>query len=87
MLTNLQAVYINREEHRKAPATVNKILLVVPDAAVELRDRGLLHFQLNRFAAAIRDWRRYLEAFPEAADSLMIRRNLNIAGEMLSFRN
>jgi regulator of sirC expression with transglutaminase-like and TPR domain len=47
---------------------MERILLIVPDAAEELRDRGFALARLGRDDEAATDLRRYLELAPEAPD-------------------
>ena len=65
MLSNLKAVYSALGDWARALAAVERILLLVPDALEELRDRGTLHARLGQGAAAVRDWETYLQRAPE----------------------
>jgi regulator of sirC expression with transglutaminase-like and TPR domain len=73
MLRNLLRVYLEREDHAHALATVELILVVVPDSADELRVRALLYEHLECFAAALADFRRYVALAPDARDAAHIR--------------
>ena len=48
MLNNLKAVYTTLGDWGRALAATERILLLVPDALEELRDRGLLHARLGQ---------------------------------------
>ena len=76
MLTNLKMIYLNRQELQKALATVERILLLFPDAPMELRDRGLLYFQMGRWAESSQDFNIYLAMLPNAEDAGVIRQLL-----------
>ncbi len=76
MLTNLKAIYFNNEEYGKALSIVERLLILHPQEASEIRDRGLLSCQLRRYAEAIADLERYLRLAPEANDSATIREHL-----------
>ena len=80
MLTNLKFIYLQQEELEKALRAVERILLLFPELARELRDRGLISYQLGRFNAAITDFENYLTQVPDAEDALVIRRLLNQLG-------
>jgi len=43
-------------------------VLIDPDSPTLLRDRGLIYGEMNKFAQAVADLRRYLEAAPQAED-------------------
>lgn len=76
ILTNLKAIYFNNEEYQKALSIVERLLILHPDDACEIRDRGLLSCQLRRHGEAIADLERYLRLAPEANDSETIREHL-----------
>ncbi|WP_068818740.1 SirB1 family protein [Phormidesmis priestleyi] len=81
MLTNLKATYLNRGEMEKVLAAIERILLLFPDAAFELRDRGILYFRMNRWIEARQDLEAYLDALPMADDRDTIRKLLNRIGQ------
>lgn len=80
MLTNLKLIYLHREEWELALAAVERILLLFPDVPMELRDRGLIYYQLGRWVAAGDDFETYLAKVPNAQDAPVIRRLLNQLG-------
>ena len=59
ILTNLKHVYLRREEHEQALACSDRLLLLLPDAPLELRDRGLIYAKLECFGAALEDLERF----------------------------
>ena len=80
MLSNLKVIYLHRQELELALAAVERILLLFPGMPVELRDRGLIYYQLNRWAAASNDFETYLARVPDAEDAPVIRDLLNQLG-------
>lgn len=64
MLRNLKVNYLGRGDLARALSAVDRILIVTPDDANELRDRGTLYFRLECFAAALADFERYLALAP-----------------------
>jgi regulator of sirC expression with transglutaminase-like and TPR domain len=80
MLTNLKYIYLSRQELEKALAVVERILLLFPNSGLELRDRGLLCYQLGRFSQAANDLETYLEITPQAHDAYIIKRLLTKLG-------
>lgn len=76
MLVNLKAIYFNNEEYGKALSIVERLVILHPRDACEIRDRGLLLCQLRRYADAVVDLERYLRLAPEADDSQTIREHL-----------
>jgi regulator of sirC expression with transglutaminase-like and TPR domain len=73
MLTNLKMIYLHQREFGKALTIIDAILILVPDNPNELRDRGLLYYELNEWSKAVPDLESYLTVFPNAEDALMIR--------------
>ena len=64
MLTNLKQIYLRTDEYERALSCIERILLLVPNSPVELRDRGLVFAKLECFGPALTD----LEAFVESVD-------------------
>ncbi|MEM7712805.1 MAG: SirB1 family protein [Cyanobacteria bacterium P01_A01_bin.68] len=73
MLTNLKVIYVKKQELEKALAAVERILILFPEIPLELRDRGLLYFQLGYVNRAILDFEKYLTKEPLAQDAETIR--------------
>lgn len=73
MLNNLKIIYVHQQELEKALGAVERKLLLFPDASIELRDRGLLLFQLGYFSQAIRELENYLEIASDSEDVSTIR--------------
>jgi regulator of sirC expression with transglutaminase-like and TPR domain len=73
MLTNLKVIYLERGNLHKALAAIERILLLFPNAPMELRDRGVLYYHLDRFTEARQDLEDYLTFSPTAEDASIIR--------------
>jgi regulator of sirC expression with transglutaminase-like and TPR domain len=71
-LRNLKNIYLQTRKLERALAVMHRMLLVVPESAEELRDRGLLYQQLECFRPALSDLQNYLRRRPEAPDSTEI---------------
>jgi len=69
LLRNLKAIYAQTHHYRRALATVERILLVAPQAHEEHRDCGMLLAQLGRYAEATREVETYLRRMPDAPDA------------------
>lgn len=76
MLANLKMIYFNGQAYAKALGVVDRLLILDPRAASEVRDRGLLCCQLNRYREAMADLERYLKLAPAAEDAEVIRDHL-----------
>ncbi|WP_414581736.1 SirB1 family protein [Scytonema sp. PCC 10023] len=80
MLANLKYIYLNQQELEKALAAVERILLLFPGASLELRDRGLLYYELGLSDQAANDLEAYLAKAPHAQDAPAIRQILTLLG-------
>ncbi|AFY69413.1 hypothetical protein Pse7367_1116 [Thalassoporum mexicanum PCC 7367] len=74
ILMNLKLIYLRRNEPAKALAAIEKILMLLPDAPVQLRDRGLLYYQMERYIEAKIDLETYLAHAPDAPDAGIVSR-------------
>ncbi len=87
LLANLKMIYLVQRDFGRALNVIEKILLIFPDAAAEIRDRGSVSFRLQHFSAAIRDWNRYLAMKPQASDVQEVKQNLKVAATQIGLRN
>ena len=78
MLFNLKAIYYQREEYYKALSMVERILMLNPGVATEIRDRGLLFMQTSLFSKALSDLQYYLSRTREPEDGRSIERHINM---------
>ena len=77
MLTNLKMIYIRKGDLDHTLAAIERILLLFPEASLELRDRGLIYYEKGRWDEAIPDLTQYLTALPLAKDKVMIEQIIN----------
>lgn len=73
LLANLKSIYLQNDNHSRALAVVDKILYLSPEAPLEMRDRGILHYRLGHLQEAIIDLQKYLLYVPQARDAQQIR--------------
>jgi regulator of sirC expression with transglutaminase-like and TPR domain len=69
MLNNLKLIYLRQEDFAKALSTAERLVILDPTSAQEIRDCGLLCLKLDRASEAIDDLESYLRLAPDAADS------------------
>jgi regulator of sirC expression with transglutaminase-like and TPR domain len=72
LLRNLKNIYLHGGKLESALAVMQRMLLVMPESAEELRDRGLIYQQLDCFRPALSDLQNYLRRRPEASDAVEI---------------
>ncbi len=80
MLVNLKRLYVRMRSFPQARAIADLLLAVDQSALAELRDRGLLAYHMEDFAAALKDLEAYLRLMPrgEAADA---EQEMDVSGE------
>ncbi len=76
MLTNLKYIYLNRQEYPKMLRIIELLLQLFPNHPIEVRDRGLLYYQLRQWEKATTDLQLYLSILPTAEDAQAIRQLL-----------
>ncbi|MGC1309721.1 MAG: tetratricopeptide repeat protein [Phormidesmis sp.] len=76
ILMNLKRVYLRLEAYDRAIATLDKLLLLSPRQPYEVRDRGLLHYELKNYDLAKQDLEGYLRSHPRAPDGKTIQQIL-----------
>ncbi len=73
LLRNLKGIYLRLEEAQNTLEVMQRMVMVAPHAAEEVRDRGLAYYRLDCFRAALADLRDYLARRPDALDANEIR--------------
>ena len=76
MLTNLKHLYVKTVDFGRALACCERILLLDPDAPLELRDRAVVYERLECFGAALADFERFLALAPDDESAPAVRAKL-----------
>ena len=76
MLNNLRGIYFHRRQPAKALAVVEMVLAIEPASGDDLKQRGILHYQLHNYRQAREDLEAYLFLNPEARDSQQVKQTL-----------
>lgn len=87
MLANLKAIYFKQEAWGKALKVSQRLLLLDPDNACEVRDRGVVHANLGDLQRAAGDWETYLHTNPESPDAEAVRSRLRRVRQALATLN
>lgn len=72
MLNNLKQIYLHERQLDKVLAIVEGILILFPQNPYEIRDRGLLYYEMAQWQEATKDLQFYLQIVPDAEDSPMV---------------
>lgn len=73
MLRNLKEIHRAHRDWERQAAVLDRLVLLLPEAWTEWRDRGLAHAELGHHGQAAHDLDVYLAHAPEAADAPAIR--------------
>lgn len=73
MLRNLKHAHLRRADYARALACCDRLLLLEPDSASELRERGALFVKLECPQAALADFERYLALAPDDEGAVAVR--------------
>lgn len=76
LLTNLKSIHLRSGDFARALGAVERLLLLDPGSAPELRDLGLTTGKLGRYRESVRALEGYLRAAPEAGDRADVERLL-----------
>ena len=76
MLANLKMIYMSRADWLKCLAALDRLLIVYPDSAEELRERGAVYLKLDCFPQARADLESYLRIRPDAEDAAAVREQI-----------
>lgn len=76
ILSNLKHIHIASGDHARALDCAERVLLLAPDAPLELRDRGLLYAALEAWRAADRDLTRFLSLAPNHPSAATVEEKL-----------
>jgi len=78
MLHNLKAIYVHKGHYQKALSTLDRLLMLIPLSLEDIRDRGFVLYQLERYDEARTDLEQYIGILPDAEDGEDIRDMLRI---------
>ena len=81
MLTNLKQIYRKTNQLQKCLTASERILLISPGTVGELRDRGILYYQLGCWEQARQDLEDYLVYHPQAKDGPLLTQLLRHLGK------
>lgn len=79
LLNNLKLIFLQAEDYQQAWRVVDKMLVLEPRSAENIRDMGLLSLRLGAYRKAATHLEEYLLAHPEASDATQVRSYLHSA--------
>lgn len=76
MLNNLKVIYLKQNNWAKGLAVVDRLVILDPGSAEDLRDRGMMYAQMECFRQALEDLQSYLQLAPGARDTQEVREQI-----------
>ena len=87
LLNNLKRAYLEKEQYERTIAVCDLILALTPQAAIELRDRGIIHLQLKHYSRALHDLIAYVDLAPDAEDRYEMQGHIKSIRQMIAMMN
>jgi regulator of sirC expression with transglutaminase-like and TPR domain len=76
MLHNLKLIYLTGDDPAKALSAADRLVILDPASAKEIRDRGMIYLKLECFKSALEDLEHYLRLAPQAGDRAEVREQI-----------
>jgi len=76
ILANLKAIYARSSDWIRNLAVLDRLIILDPGSAQDIRDRGAVYLQLDCFVQAREDFERYLRLAPNADDAGQVREQI-----------
>lgn len=87
LLNNLKRAYLEKEQYEQTLAVCDLIVALLPWAASELRDRGIVHLQLKHYSRALHDLIAYVDLAPDAEDRYEMQGHIKTIRQMIAMMN
>jgi regulator of sirC expression with transglutaminase-like and TPR domain len=76
MLNNLKVIYLTKNDWAKGLAVMDRLMILDPGSAEDLRDRGMIYSKMECFKQALEDLQSYLQLAPGARDAQEVREQI-----------
>jgi regulator of sirC expression with transglutaminase-like and TPR domain len=87
MLRNLKGIYLEQKNYRKLISVMDKLVILNPHLPEEIRDRGIIYYQMQAYRLALTDFEGYLSAAPESEDAEVIHQYIEVLREFSNHVN
>jgi regulator of sirC expression with transglutaminase-like and TPR domain len=87
MLRNLKSIYLEQKNYKKLISVLDKIVILHPQLPDEVRDRGIIHYQMQAYRLALKDFEYYLSTAPESDDAGVIHQYIEVLRDYASHVN
>ena len=76
MLNNLKMIYLREKDFLRGLAVLQRLVILDPAAAEDIRDRGVVYSKLECFQYALADFESYLRLAPNAPDARAVKEEI-----------
>ncbi|MYC07428.1 MAG: tetratricopeptide repeat protein [Chloroflexi bacterium] len=83
MLRNLKVVSLQRRNYERVLATIDRVIALQPEAAVEFRDRGVVNYRLGNYEDALEDLGAYVASGEGVSDGATVMRLIDQIRDMI----
>lgn len=87
MLRNLKGIFLEQKNFAKTIQIIDKLIVLNPDLPEEVRDRGIVYYQMQAFRKALSDFELFLSMAPDSQDADVICQYMEILREYTSHLN
>jgi len=87
MLRNLKSIYLEQKSYKKLIRVLDKLIVINPDVPEEVRDRGIIYYQMQAFRLALQDFETFLSIAPDSEDAEVIQQYIQVLREYSSRLN
>jgi regulator of sirC expression with transglutaminase-like and TPR domain len=87
MLRNLKGIYLEQKSYKKLIRVMDKLIVLNPHLPEEIRDRGIIYYQMQAFRLALTDFEGYLSIVPESDDAEVIHQYIEVLREYSTHLN
>ena len=87
MLRNLKGIYLEQKNYKKLIRVLDTLVIINPDIPEEVRDRGIIHYQMQAFRLALNDFETFLSMAPDSEDADVIQQYIQVLREYTSRLN
>ena len=73
-MRNLKVIYLQRRNYERVLATIDRVIALLPQDAVEFRDRGVVNYRLGNYTDALEDLHVYVTSGDTVPDGETVRK-------------
>ncbi len=87
MLRNLKRIYLEKNNFARLIKILDHLIDITAGEPEEIRDRGIIYYQMKAFKNALHDFETFLSISPDSEDAEVIQQYLQVLREYDSHLN